>query len=232
MTIGIYCLQFEGTDKVYIGKSKHIEKRFKEHLRILKNTAGAIKLQNAYNKYGEPILIILCECSLEDLDQLEVEAIEIYNSYLNGYNSTIGGDSGGYGLSGPDNGNAKYSREQIVDCFNLLANTDLLFKDISDKTGVSTSTISFIASGTKHTWLLGEFPSEYTIMRTKCGTRNSRTHSAGALGITYPEIISPKGISYNISNVNSFAKEHNIDVSNLHKVLKGKASTVKGWKLK
>jgi len=32
MTIGIYKLVFEGTDKVYIGQSICIEKRFNNHL--------------------------------------------------------------------------------------------------------------------------------------------------------------------------------------------------------
>lgn len=232
MTIGIYCLHFEGIDKVYIGKSNNIERRYTDHLRAFTKGKGSTKVQNAYNKYGSPKLNILCECNIEELDTLEVEAIELYNSYLDGYNSTKGGESGGYGLPGPKNGNAKYSREQIINCFNLLTNTDMLFKDIYKSTGVDICSLSEIASGKRHIWLSKEYPEEYLLMRSKCGNRNSITHSAKARGIIYPTLLSPTGAEFNIDNVTKFAKEHNLDPSNLLKVLKGKASIVKGWKLK
>lgn len=231
MTVGIYCLQFEGTDKVYIGQSIDIERRFTSHIRTLHNNTAAVKLQKAYNLYGLPTVQILCECLKEELDYLEIEAISLYNSNISGYNSTDGGESGGCGLPGADNGNATFSKEQIINCFKLLCNTDKLFKDIEKETGVSIPTIGFISSGTRHNWLSKEYPEEYSIMLAKNGKRNSLTHCAKSKGIEYPVILSPVGEPCVVDNVNQFAKKYKLDPSNLHKVLTKKIASVKGWRL-
>lgn len=57
MTIGIYCIQHIKSGKRYIGKSKHIEKRFIEHKHILSKPKRDTKLTNRYlynavQKYG------------------------------------------------------------------------------------------------------------------------------------------------------------------------------------
>ena len=45
-------------------------------------------------------------------------------------------------------------------------------------------------------------------------------------------LISPDGIVYNdICCVSDFGKEHNLDISGLLKLFKGKLKSVKGWKL-
>lgn len=88
--------------KIYIGKTYNdINYRFKEHI----NNAYKIdydtldyryntKLYNAIRKYGpENFKIELIDKFEEDiLEQKEIEYIAKYNSYHNGYNSTLGGD--------------------------------------------------------------------------------------------------------------------------------------------
>jgi predicted GIY-YIG superfamily endonuclease len=70
MTSGIYKLKFEGTSKVYIGQSVNIEKRFKEHIRSLKNRTSAKKLLSGFDTFGHPSIVILEECKDKDLMSL------------------------------------------------------------------------------------------------------------------------------------------------------------------
>jgi len=88
MTIGIYKLNFKGTDKVYIGQSKNIESRFNSHISALRAGYSTKKLLEAYNSFGTPTIEILCECRIEELNDFENETIEIYNAVDNGFNAS------------------------------------------------------------------------------------------------------------------------------------------------
>lgn len=229
MTVGIYCLRFIGTNKVYIGQSINIERRFTDHIRLLTNTSASNKLQEAYNLYGKPTYNIIVECKIIELDKLEQEAIEIYNSVEEGYNTLI--DAGAYGtLSGPDHYNAKYSREQILESFLLLYNSDLSIQQISNKFGVPRTILSGIKSEYRYVWISEVYPKEYKEYLSR-ETDLSRSHSAKSLGISYPPIKSPEGEVFSISNIKKFALEHKIDPSSLGKVLRGYRSTHRGWKV-
>jgi group I intron endonuclease len=88
MTSGIYKLKFEGTSKVYIGQSVNIEKRFKEHIRSLKNRTSAKKLLSGFDTFGHPSIVILEECKDKDLmSLLENSYIQTYESFVSGFNS-------------------------------------------------------------------------------------------------------------------------------------------------
>lgn len=87
MTIGIYRLIFPNTDKCYIGQSVNIERRYMQHLRSFELSSASAKLQNAYNMYGKPKLdILLDSIEVSELDTCENEAIEIFDSFHNGFN--------------------------------------------------------------------------------------------------------------------------------------------------
>lgn len=74
-TCGLYKIVNKATGQCYVGQSQRIEKRIKEHFRLLRwNKHPNQHLQNAYNKYGSENFYgsIEVECSdLEDLDNLE-----------------------------------------------------------------------------------------------------------------------------------------------------------------
>ncbi len=54
MTMGIYKIENKINGKIYIGSSKNIENRFKEHKTMLRNNKHhSYYLQNSWNKYGE-----------------------------------------------------------------------------------------------------------------------------------------------------------------------------------
>lgn len=100
-TIGVYCISFinSKSKKVYIGSaSRNTSKiksgngfysRWRKHLHLLKiNKHHSSALQNAYNKYGVDNIsfIVLEECKPTECVAKEQFYINLYNSYLKGYN--------------------------------------------------------------------------------------------------------------------------------------------------
>jgi group I intron endonuclease len=94
MKSGIYCLSFEGTDKVYIGKSVNLESRAYSHEWNMKNQKASKKLQDAYNTYGTPIFTVLEYCNEKELYNLEKTYISEFNSVEQGFNHSPGGEGG------------------------------------------------------------------------------------------------------------------------------------------
>lgn len=93
MTVGIYKITNILNNKSYIGQSRNIEHRFKQH-KSCRTKCTAIR--NAINKYGEENFIfeILIACSIEDLNFYEEKCIEAFDTFGKlGYNLTSGGDS-------------------------------------------------------------------------------------------------------------------------------------------
>lgn len=163
MTCGIYALKFTGTTEVYIGMSENIENRWNSHRHNLTNGTCSEKLVEAFKKYGVPTLEILCECTVAELDLLEREAIQIYDSIAKGFNSRDGGATGaGISVSGQGNGRAKYTNQQIEHAFQLLCNTTMTHGQIADKAGVSLQAVSHISCGTGHKWLALKYPVEHS----------------------------------------------------------------------
>lgn len=229
MTIGIYLLKFSGTNKVYVGQSLVIEERFTKHKYKLKNNLANYKLQDAFNQFGLPLLEILLECNeKDDLDLLENEAIDIFDSVNNGFNINTRAGGGGIGLRGETHGNSKYSADIIKQVFKQLL-LDIPFKNISEITGVELSTIRDISKGKSHKWLAELYPEEYELLSSLKYTRvyNTAEHK----GITYPPIKNSEGSVFLIKNISSFAKEHGLNKSHLCGVLNGKRKSHLGWQL-
>lgn len=88
MTCGVYKIGFSGTNKVYIGSSKNIERRFKQHQAMLSaDCHHSYKLQEYFNSTKEPInLVVLQECSEDKRTIIEAKYIDKYNSISNGFN--------------------------------------------------------------------------------------------------------------------------------------------------
>lgn len=95
--IGIYCFTNKINNKKYIGQSRDIENRIKNHHKIEYNNPSNgcynTKFYQALRKYGFDnfTIEILEECPIEKLNEREIYWIEYYNSYKEGYNSTLGG---------------------------------------------------------------------------------------------------------------------------------------------
>ena len=102
MSCGIYKIENQVNQKVYIGQSTNIATRWRRHRSEANNLNNSYPLYRAMRKYGLENFSfeIIEECSREDLDSRERYWIKKFDSYYNGYNSTLGGHSKrGYSLS-------------------------------------------------------------------------------------------------------------------------------------
>ena len=97
--IGIYMIRNLINEKIYIGQSRDIYKRWKQHKSDLNcNRHINEHLQSAWNKYGEENFefSVLCECEENQLNTLEQYYIFELFSYDDrvGYNKNYGGKNG------------------------------------------------------------------------------------------------------------------------------------------
>ena len=93
----IYIIKNTINEKVYIGQTNRtLEIRWKEYLRHYKRGDQAIYA--AMRKYGIENFFVekIEECEEDRLDEREIYWIQKYNSFNNGYNSTLGGRFEGF----------------------------------------------------------------------------------------------------------------------------------------
>ena len=92
----IYCYHCISTGKKYIGQTVYEERRKRQHRHDCKRGVDN-KFYRAVRKYGWNKFIygIIEEYDVDLLAEQEIYYIDCYDSYKNGYNSTIGGDGVG-----------------------------------------------------------------------------------------------------------------------------------------
>ena len=148
MTCGIYKITNQINGKVYIGQSKRIEERWKEHKKkpFLENSEEySYPLYQAIRKYGLKNFTfeIIEECLPKDLNQKEIDYISLYESYPpehgKGYNQTSGGSN--------NEGALKLSSTQIKEIRDLLKNSDQKFIEIVNKFNIGYQSLSEINNG-------------------------------------------------------------------------------------
>lgn len=224
---GIYVIYFEDSpNEFYVGRSSNLHVRLQNHRSaLLANRHINSKLQNYYNKYGEPKFEILIRAEPEALKDLEQFYIQEFDSYNNGLNLTNGGENAGYGEGVHT---AKHTEQEYISVLEYLANTDFSTSKISDITGVSRDIIKHISSGYAHGYLANKCPDLYKKVMSKKYTRDN---SAKSKGIIYPEVISPHGEILSVDNIHKFCALHNLQPQNMHKVLTKQRKSHKGWKL-
>lgn len=88
---GIYLISNSKNGKVYVGSSKNVEKRKKQHFKDLENnTHHSAKLQRSYNVTRDRSVFqfsVIEEVNdLKSLVEREQYYIELYNAYTDGYN--------------------------------------------------------------------------------------------------------------------------------------------------
>ena len=134
--IGIYLITNKLNNKCYVGQSVDIARRWRQHREAA--SRGETPLYKAIQKYGIENFefSILEECLKEELDCKEIQYIERYNSYFEGYNQTKGGDQYSH--------NVKLTDEDFDKIIELLANSNLSQKDIAEIFFVGEDTISEI----------------------------------------------------------------------------------------
>ena len=161
MTIGIYALYWEEQDLIYIGQSQDIERRYKAHIYHLnlqdhKNS----RVQLTYSLFGIPKLIILEECSISQLLELEASYISEFGSAERGLNILVAKPTSW----GTKSANSKYTKRQILSIFSLLYKGKLTCPQIASRLKVNTSTVENIC-GSSHMWLKEDYPKQYALMK-------------------------------------------------------------------
>lgn len=226
MVCGIYLLRFPN-GSVYVGQSKDINRRFTSHCnKLTKGTHVNAKMLSAYSKYGKPTLEILLECTPQELDNLEKEAIEIYDSINNGLN--IAPAAGDFPvLLGESNGFSKYSDTDIMLAIEYLSdNLEQPLKVSAKLLDIDYSTIKNISNGTSHKWLADRMPEKYAKVLAHKGKRTINT--SANKGISY-RVMEPNGNIHNITNIAQFARQYGLNAGALGEVLRGNTRQHKGW---
>lgn len=120
---GIYIIKNKVNEKVYIGQSVDISARWCAH----KNAAKNLNTKNNNTAIHKAMfelgienfyMEILEECSYEKLSEREIFWISQYNSYNNGYNMTLGGESN----KGETNGRALLTQAMVEEIRLAYAN--------------------------------------------------------------------------------------------------------------
>ena len=140
--IGIYKIENLVNKKVYIGQSKNIEKRWLNHKSDAFNSISHsydYPLYKAIRKYGLENFdfVVLEECLVEELNEKERQYIQQYDSFFNGYNLTLGGDSSGN----------KINKEKVIGIIKDLETTELYHSEIAKKWNISTEMVQGINTG-------------------------------------------------------------------------------------
>lgn len=123
---GIYKITNLINNKCYIGQSIDINKRWHKHLYA--DSSNSV-IHTAIKKYGKNNFLfeVIEECPVEALNDREIYWIQYYNSYKEGYNCTLGGDTGNH-----------YNYEEIY----TLWNSGLNCQEIQNKLNCNSSTIT------------------------------------------------------------------------------------------
>lgn len=82
MTVAVYILLFPDRSR-YIGGSKHVEARYSQHLYAFSKGRHTAALQRVYDRLGPPTLIVMPECTPEELPAQEAAAIRQFRPELN-----------------------------------------------------------------------------------------------------------------------------------------------------
>lgn len=229
MNSGIYCLSFNNTDKVYIGKSVNLDSRAYSHHWTMQKQKASKKLQDAYNIYGKPIFTVLEYCNEKELYKLEKAYIIEFDSVEAGFNHSPGGE-GGNVSPGDTNSRATATNAQYLEALELLVYSSMSRYQIADTTGLTSSIVSHISSGEGHKWLQEAAPELYSkLLEIKSLGRVKRTNNFKR---PFNKLICPVGTVHNMLEVRlkDFCKQYTLTYSKVSRVLNGHTEHHKGWK--
>lgn len=221
MTIGIYALFWLNQGITYIGQSIRIEKRFQDHNYRAKNSQDSASLNDCYKYYGQPDLVILEECLLEELDNKEI----LWISQFDCINKSLGGKGGSWGYN---SAKCTLTKDNLISALELLTDDSLTIKDISRISGVTEHTLQGILYGKRHAWLAEERPEQYKKARSinRCSISQQKRFNTDVI------LISPEGVEYRINNLSAFCKKHGLNKGHICAVARGSEKQYKKWKKK
>lgn len=130
--------------KCYIGQTNNCDRRFKEHIRGLNNSA--IALHHAISKYGVDNFSFEIIDSGENYNELEIFYIDKYNSFNDGYNLTKGGEDPPLHF-GESCWWSFHTQEDVDEIISLLKTTQLSYTEIAEISNYNRSSIERIDKG-------------------------------------------------------------------------------------
>lgn len=145
MRTGIYKWTNLINQHSYIGQSKNIERRKSRHIQTYNRILHGEDIpQKNYPLYQAMVKYtidnfsfeILEECLVEELNDKEKYWIKYYDSFFNGYNQTLGGDT-----------SSQIPKDTIIGVFNDLANTVMFHQEIATKWNISIEMVQGINTG-------------------------------------------------------------------------------------
>ena len=222
MTIGIYKLVFNGTDKVYIGQAVDCNSRLTRHIREMRQEINSKKLNQAFKDFGAPTLEIL-EVVPNDIcmDTLENYYIFSYDTVNTGFNSAERA-GGGCSLQGENHPLAQHSNIELENALKyIIDNPKLTVENISKKLGISIRTISGILKQSSNLWLAKACPESWSKLTQLRVYKNRGEHKGSSKtsnediilvlriltqcpDIPYKEVAEFTGVS--IDSINALAK--------------------------
>ena len=223
MSIGIYKYTNKLNGQVYIGQSTDIENRYKQHLYDSSQRPDrGTGIDIAIHKYGIENFTfeIIEECQTKELNEKERYWIQYYDSYNNGYNRTLGGDS----LKGEEHPRAILTKEQVIfirDCYANHISRREVFKAISSS-GITERGFLKIWNG--ETW--PDVHMDVYTPENKEWHKKNVGHSEDQIGLSsFDRAITQKEIDtwvqdYNKGfSINAIAKKYNRDNSTVEKYI-------------
>ena len=139
--IGIYKIENLINGHKYIGQSVDIQKRWQKEKQVaFLETAHEYNypISKAFRKYGVENFSfeVIEQCCEEQLNEKERYWIAHYNTFFDGYNQTLGGDSP-----------KRSPKEKIVGVIQDLENTDMYHREIAEKWNISQEMVQGINTG-------------------------------------------------------------------------------------
>ena len=144
ISVGIYSITNKVNGKVYVGQSKNIARRLRDHKSAMMNPDNKSYNKQLYRdmrEFGIENFDFKIEelCEKCDLDKREKYYVKKYDSNNNGYNLTVGGA-----------GRELKKSDVVVGIIKDLEATDMSLKDIANKWHVNYSTVAWINEGASH----------------------------------------------------------------------------------
>lgn len=143
----IYAYKKRSNDQiVYIGQTVNLKTRHLQHIKYDPYNKNKKEynypLSRGIRKYGEEeyeLIILESNLKKDELDEREKYWINKYNTYWNGYNQTLGGNS--------FSSKPIFTEEKIDQVISMLQQEEYSYKDIISKTGISMTHIYNINNG-------------------------------------------------------------------------------------
>lgn len=232
---GIYCIKNKINNKLYVGSSSNLQSRKNFHFNSLKdNKHHSKKLQRAYNKYGINNFnyTILENCEKNNLEILEKEWINYFNSYYNGYNATDEVGAPWRGKKLPE----KIKKLQKCTPVKMINPNGKIVEDYSISNFCKTNRLHM---GAISNVLKGKY-FQYK------GWRKYDKHLEGIIFNTEDyyarlgmqkktcknyKIIDPNGNLIEGKNINDLCRKYNLDAGAILLVLKNKKRHHQGWRI-